>query len=153
MKRRLIVSLSLSLALLGACQTEPTADSEAVERGLSSSCGAQMPELRYWTGEQLPTTKEGQIYLYYADPARKGEVTLVLVDVGRGEVVAGYRAKQSEGGSLLGSLDNAAQFTAGRIPVPPRPVFPDWSLAAALVAWGEAALPIPDIASQGGVCK
>jgi hypothetical protein len=153
MKRRLIVSLSLSLATLVGCQTDPTADSETVERGLSSSCGAQMPELRYWNGEPLPTTKDGQIYLFYTDPARRGEVALVLVDVGQGQVVAGYRAKQSQSGSLLDSLGNAAQFAGGRIPVPPRPVVPDWSLAAALVAWGQAELPMPDIGSQGGVCK
>jgi len=152
MKRRLITSLYISLAALSACQAEPPADTDTVGQAVSSSCGAKMPELPYWKGQSLPTTSENQIYLFYTDPERRGEGTLVLVDYGKGEILFGFRATVGQTGGLLSSFGNAAQFAGGAIPVPPKPVQPGWSLPAALLTWGEIAAPIHDLAGKGGVC-
>jgi hypothetical protein len=152
MKRRLITSLYLSLAALSACQAEPAADTDTVDQAVSSSCGAQMPDLPAWKGERLPPTSENQIYLFYTDVERRGEMDVVLVDYGKGAVLFGYRATTSQGGALMSSLGNAAQFAGGAIPVPPKPVLPGWSLPAALITWAQNVAPIHDLAGKGGVC-
>lgn len=151
MTRRLIMSFSLGLAALAACQTELATTTDTAEQEISS-CDGKMPDLPIWRGEQLPSTTSSQIYLVYADSEKRGQSVIVLVDLERNDILFGYRMKSSQQGGLLDSLDNAAQYAVGRVPVPPRPLLP-WDLKTALIAWGQLAIDIPARAGEAGVCE
>ena len=152
MKRRLITGIYLSVAALAGCQAEPPGETDSVSQELGNACDAKMPSIPTWDGQAIPPTKEGQIYLYYQDLERPGEMVLVLVDYANEKVVSGVRTKTSSVGGMFSKMDERAQFAGGRQPTPPQPVR-DWSLAAALIEWAKVAAPDLASAEQGGVCK
>lgn len=151
MTRRLIMSFSIGLAALTACQTDLATTTDTVERGFSS-CDDQLPDLPIWRGEPLPTTTTDQIYLVYPDNEKRGQSVIVLVDLKRNEILSGYRMKTSQQGGILDTLDYAAQYAVGRQPVPPRPLIP-WSMKEALLEWGRISIEIPDRVGEAGVCQ
>lgn len=133
--RMLLVCMTVA-----ACQVEPTTANEATQELSScttsqSYCGAKMPAIPYYQGQQVPVANPKQRFTSYENA--QGEWVFVLVDTSVRKVTWGTRIKKSDAAPLLYQVSLNGQVDIVR-PPPTPPGGTDW-LAAFLLARADVA--------------